>query len=93
MLASASSSEVGMNVPPSSEENVSWSWLTARTSACLVTAQKPVSSGSGCQYTGASARSRSNWSCGTPLPQVPASRSMPSRARSVTVNVQLLWSC
>ena len=59
-----------MNVPPSSDENVSQSWLIIRTSACFVIAQKPVSSSSGCQNTGASARSRSNWSWGTPLPQV-----------------------
>ena len=67
-LASASSSAVGMNVPPSSELKVALSWLTAFTSACLVSAQNPVSSTSGWKYTGASARSRSNWSCGHPPP-------------------------
>ena len=61
-----------MNVPPTSDEYVSWSWLTVRTSACLVMAQKPgVVGARGCQYTGASRRSRSNWSWGSPLPQVP----------------------
>ena len=70
-----------MNVPPSSELKVALSWLTAFTSACLVSAQNPVSSASGCQHTGASARSRSNWSWGTPRPQVAASRSIPSMRR------------
>ena len=31
------------------ELNVALSWLTARTSACLVTAQNPGPSGSGCR--------------------------------------------
>jgi hypothetical protein len=46
---SAISSWSGMNVPPTSELNVALSWLTARTSACLVTAQNPGPSGSGCR--------------------------------------------
>jgi hypothetical protein len=62
---SASSVWSGMNVAPSSLENVRQSWLTARTSACFVTAQNPRPSGSGCQYTGSSRRRRSNWSWGT----------------------------
>ena len=82
--ARASSSWLGMNVPPTSEEKVAGSWLMARTSACLVMAQNPVSPGSGCQWTGSSARSRSNWSWGTPWPQVAARRSMPP-SESVTV--------
>ena len=41
---------VGMNVPPElGARRCARSWLTARTSACLVSAQNPVSSGSGCQ--------------------------------------------
>ena len=64
-LASASSSAVGMNAPPSSEEYTALLCDTERTSACFVTAQKPVSFGSSCQNTGASRRSRSNWSCGS----------------------------
>ena len=41
ILASASSVWVSMNVPPSSDENVSLSWLTATTSACFVSTQNP----------------------------------------------------
>ena len=67
-LASASSSAVGMNVPPSSELKVALSWLTAFTSACLVSAQNPVSSTSGCQHTGASARMPVELVVGHPTP-------------------------
>ena len=92
-LASASSSAVGMNVAPSSEENVSQLWLTWRTSACLVSAQNPgPPSFSSCQKTGADRRSRSNWSWGTPRPQVLADRSMSSRRSSVTVTGGPPWA-
>jgi len=63
--ASGSRSSSSSSVPPTWEENVSWSRWTATRSAQRVTAQKPaLSPGSGCQATGISRRRRANASCG-----------------------------
>ena len=70
-LASASSSAVGMNVAAELGRERLPVVAGARTSACLVSAQNPgPPSFSSCQNTGRLARSRSNWSWGTPRPQV-----------------------
>ena len=80
-IARLSSVSDGMNVPPSADENRSWSRSTSETSACEVTTQKPglstncsnglspivpATGGSSCHAIPPWRRSSSNASWGTP---------------------------